>query len=50
MVAEADDLSSRWALMQDLHNPKDNIELAAKLISQIAKRLDDPSIENIYSL
>jgi hypothetical protein len=34
----------------DVHNPKDNIELTAKLISQIAKRLDDPSIENIYSL
>lgn len=34
----------------DVHNPKDNIELATRLISQIAKRLDDPSIENIYSL
>jgi len=34
----------------DVHNPKDNIELTAKLLSQIAKRLDDPSIENIYSL
>jgi hypothetical protein len=34
----------------NVHDPKDNIELTAKLISQIAKRLDDPSIENIYSL
>jgi len=33
-----------------VHNPKSNVELTAKLISQIARRLDDPSIENIYSL
>jgi hypothetical protein len=33
----------------DVHNPKDNIELTTKLILQIAKRLDNPSIENIYS-
>jgi hypothetical protein len=34
----------------DVRKPADNIELTTKLISQIAKRLDDPSIENIYSL
>ena len=33
-----------------VRDPTDNIELTTKLISQIAKRLDDPSIENIYSL
>ncbi|MCL8485191.1 MULTISPECIES: hypothetical protein [Bradyrhizobium] len=34
----------------DVHNPRDNIELTAKLLAGIAKRLDDPSVENIYSL
>ncbi|QWG14808.1 hypothetical protein KMZ29_09210 [Bradyrhizobium sediminis] len=34
----------------NVRDPKDNIELTAKLISRIANRLDDPSIENIYSL
>lgn len=34
----------------NVENDKDNIELTTMLISRIAKRLDDPSIENIYSL
>ena len=33
-----------------VENPKDNIDLATLLISRIAKRLDDPRIEDIYSL
>src|ERR1700752_2754167 len=33
-----------------VENPRDNIELATLLISRIAKRLDDPKIEDIYSL
>ena len=46
-------ISPSWQVLipgSDVNNPKDNIELTANLISQIAKRLDDPSIENIYSL
>ncbi|MGJ5205525.1 hypothetical protein [Bradyrhizobium sp. HKCCYLR20261] len=34
----------------DVHKPRDNIELTARLIAAIAKRLDDPSVENIYAL
>jgi hypothetical protein len=46
-------ISPEWQELipgSDVHNPRDNIELTTKLISQIANRLDDPSIENIYSL
>ncbi|WP_257168593.1 hypothetical protein [Bradyrhizobium sp. SRS-191] len=34
----------------DVHKPEDNIELTARLIAGIAKRLDDPSVENVYAL
>jgi hypothetical protein len=46
-------ISSSWQGLKpgsDVSNPNDNIELATMLISRIAKRLDNPSIENIYSL
>jgi len=46
-------ISTDWQKLipgSDVRKPADNIELTTKLISQIAKRLDDPSIENIYSL
>lgn len=34
----------------DVNNPKDNVRLTAKLISEIGKRLDEPYPEDIYSL
>jgi len=46
-------IDSSWQKLipeSDVHNPRDNIELTAKLLAGIAKRLDDPSVENIYSL
>jgi hypothetical protein len=46
-------VSSDWQQLipgSDVKKRQDNIEVATKLIAQIAKRLDDPSIENIYSL
>jgi len=46
-------IDSGWQKLipgSDVHNPRDNIELTAKLLAGIAKRLDDPSVENIYSL
>ncbi|MGJ4884746.1 hypothetical protein [Bradyrhizobium sp. HKCCYLRH3097] len=46
-------IDSSWQKLipgSDVHTPRDNIELTAKLLAGIAKRLDDPSVENIYSL
>ncbi|GLH77504.1 hypothetical protein SSBR45G_24120 [Bradyrhizobium sp. SSBR45G] len=46
-------IDSSWQKLipgSDVHSPRDNIELTAKLLAGIAKRLDDPSVENIYSL
>jgi len=46
-------ISPSWQPMipgSRVENPRDNIELATLLISRIASGLDDPSIENIYSL
>lgn len=46
-------ISAEWEALipgSNVHRRADNIELTAKLIARIARRLDDPSIENIYSL
>jgi hypothetical protein len=46
-------LKEKWEVLipgSDVHHERDNIRLTAKLISEIAERLDDPYPEDIYSL
>ncbi|MGC2777670.1 MAG: hypothetical protein WA418_18745 [Bradyrhizobium sp.] len=46
-------IDSSWQKLipgSNVHDPRYNIELTTKLLAGIAKRLDDPSVENVYSL
>ncbi len=46
-------INETWAALipgSDVHNTSDNIRITAKLLSEIAERLDEPYPEDIYAL